>query len=135
MSEKIKLVLMRDRVMTFSADDYLRLRKQHRIVGKLIGVAPPYPRNLNLTHLPAIFTEYETRLMLEENIAVIEEKSYVPTEQMKRDFEKHQQRVSEELVNPYIESKLKLVKANMANIIKGKRKKLIQSGAREEGRP
>lgn len=135
--EIIKLIFINKRVMTFSASDYIKLRKEHRILGKLIGVAPPQPRNVNLFHLPANFSEYETRLMIEENIAILEEKSELenqPTKQMKSDYDSHKERVIEEIQKPYIENKMKMVKSNMEQIIKGKRKKLLKMGTLESGK-
>lgn len=120
--------------MSFNANDYIKLKKDHRIVGKLIGVAPPYPRNVNLIHLPAVYSEYETRLMLEENLIILEEKCDIqkePTEKMRKDFEKHQAAVNDELLKTCIDNKLKSVKHNMSHIIKGKQKKLLKAGYSE----
>ncbi|KAG5677752.1 hypothetical protein PVAND_007483 [Polypedilum vanderplanki] len=134
-SEKVKLVLINKKVMTFNVDDYIKLRKHYRIVGNLIGIVPAFPKNIHLSHLPAIYSEYEVRLMIEENIAIIEEKcdlSKKPTEQMRKDYEKHTEKIANDMFKPILDKKLKNVKLNMENIIKGKRKKLMKAGVPEE---
>ena len=122
--------------MTFSADDYMKLRKEHRIVGKLIGVSPPFPRNVNLLHLPAVYSDFETRLMLDEDIAILEQKdlNQNPTEEMKIAFSDYQKTITEELQVLHMKNKLDNTRLNMEQIIKGKRKKLLKSGIRENGK-
>jgi hypothetical protein len=137
MSEKIKLSFINGHAMTFSSNDYIKLRTEHRIIGSLIGAAVPYPRNVNLTALPAHFADYEIQIMLEQNIVDLEEKINIneaPTDEMKEAFENYLKRVENELEKPYIESKLETVYKNMDNIVKGKRKKLLKSGVAEDGK-
>jgi hypothetical protein len=134
-SGPIKLILINGRVLTFSADDYITLRRDYRITGKLIGVAVPYPRNTDMKNLPAIFTDYETKLMLDEKIAILEEKCDLtkePTDESKKAYESYQNEVTNELGKPYIDAKMRTVKINMAHVIEGRRKKLIASGIPEE---
>jgi len=133
---KIKLILLSGRAMTFNADDYIRLRQEHRIIGKLIGISAPYPRNVNLQNLPACYSEYETKLMIDENIVDVFEKDLeeVPSEEMKEAFSEHQKEISEELQNAHMKNKLEITKSNMQQIIKGKRKKLMKSGVLESGK-
>lgn len=99
MSE-IKLSYTNGRALTFSADDYMRLREEHRIVGKLIGVPVNLQRKFSCNSLPAFYNEYETRLMLQEKIAVLEDKvglKALPSEEVKNDFACHQKKVIEEV--------------------------------------
>lgn len=98
----IKLSYTNGRALTFSADDYMRLREEHRIVGKLIGVPVNLQRKFSCNSLPAFYNEYETKLMLEEEIAVLEDKAALkapPSEGVKNDFASHQKKVIEEVTN------------------------------------
>lgn len=135
-SKKIKLILINGRAMIFNSSDYMKLRTEHRIIGKLIGIAVPYARNVNLFNLPACFSEYETRLMIEENIADLEDKKCLnepPTNEMKVNFDQYQESLIDEIQKSYIESKLENVKINMKKILKGKREKLLKSGLPDDG--
>ena len=133
---KIKLILLSGRAMTFNADDYIKLRTEYRIIGKLIGISAPYPRNVNLQNLPACYSDYETRLMIEEDIIDLYEKDLeeAPSEEMKEAYKDHQKGIREELMNSHMKNKLEITKQNMQQIIKGKRKKLIKSGIAESGK-
>lgn len=133
---KIKLSFLNERAMTFNADDYIKLRKEYRIVGKLIGIAAPYPRNVNLQNLPACYSDYETKLMVEEGIVELYEKNLeeAPSEDIKEAFKNHQNEIMEELQIAHMKNKLEITKQNMQQIINGKRKKLIKSGIPESGK-
>lgn len=133
---KIKLSFINGRTMTFSADDYMKLRKEYRIVGKLIGISAPYPRNVNLQNLPACYSDYESKLMIDEGIVELYKKDLekAPSEDAKEAFKNHQNEILEELQNSHMKNKLEITKQNMQQIIKGKRKKLIKSGVPESGK-
>lgn len=134
-SEKIKLILINERALTFKADDYLKLRTEHRIVGKLMGACVPYPRNVSVNGLPAYYTEYQTRLMLEQEIAELENKKGLmkpPTAEMKKAYNEYQDQLISEAQDPFVESKLGAVRNNMESIIKGKTAKLLKKGVKEE---
>lgn len=45
---KIRITRILNRGYIFHADDYVRMRSQHRIVGTLVGCAPACPRNPNV---------------------------------------------------------------------------------------
>jgi hypothetical protein len=134
-SDRIKLVLSNGRAMIFNADDYIKLRTDHRIIGKLIGVGR-YPRNVNVGSMPVFYSEYETKLMIDENIADLIEKSSIskpPTQEMKNDHENFQQNLLDEFKKPIIDSRMESINSNMEAIIKGKIKKLIKAGVKEQG--
>ncbi|KAL7052122.1 hypothetical protein ACKWTF_004775 [Chironomus riparius] len=133
---KIKLIFLNGRAMTFNADDYIKLRTEYRIIGKFIGVSAPYPRNVNLQNLPACYSDYETRLMIDEDIVDIYQKDFeeAPSEEMKVAYQDHQKGIREELMNAHMKNKLEITKQNMQQIIKGKRKKMIKSGIAESGK-
>lgn len=132
----IKLSVLNGKALTFIAEDYLRIRSQHHIVGKLIGIPVSNARNLQVNGLPAFFSEYEVKLMVEEGLVILEDKAGLmeaPDNEVKTMYEEHQKNVIDELHKPYIESRLESTRINMENIIKGKTKKLIKSGIPESG--
>jgi tRNA-splicing endonuclease subunit Sen34 len=135
--EILKLSLINGKVMTFDADDYMKIRSEHHIVGKLIGVPVSHPRNHLINGLPALFTDFETKLLLENGLAVIEDKTELvqsPSEEAKQQYQQHKENILEDLQKPYIESRLELTKFNMDKIINGKIKKLIKSGVPQSGK-
>lgn len=133
---KIKLSLINGRIMAFDADGYLKIRTEHHVLGKLIGVPVSHPRNHLINGLPALFTDFEAKLLQEKGIVVIEDKTSLlrpPSEHEKEQYQMHKEKVIDELQTPYIKARLGTTKLNMDKIIKGKIKKLIKSGIPEEG--
>lgn len=132
----IKLSFVNGKAMTFNATDYFKIRTENRVVGKLIGVPVIQQRNLICHSLPAFYNEYETKLLIEEGIVILEDKSNLkkpPDETTKEEYKNHSKLVETDLQKPYIEARLELTKQNMEHIIKGKTKKLMKSGASAEG--
>jgi hypothetical protein len=132
----IKLSWMNGKALTFNPDDYMKIRSEFRIVGRLIGVPASLPRNAVWNGLPAAYSGYETKLMLEREMVILEDKTGLkepPTEDVKEAFEDHQRNVIEEQIKHYIDSRLESTKMKMDQIIKGKRKKLMKSGVPEDG--
>lgn len=133
--KKIKLTVINESVLTFDADDYMTLRTVYRMIGKLMGCAVPYPRNVTISGLPAIYTEFQTKLMLEKGIAELEngkELNESPSDEIKEAFNLHLNKLRTEAERPYIDARLKAMKAKMDTIIKGKRAKLIKKGLNED---
>lgn len=136
LQEKVKLSRINGRVLTFDADVYMKLRTEHHILGKLIGVPVSHPRNHLINGLPAMLTEYESRLLLEKELVLIEDKVGLnerPQETVKTQYAEHKQNVIEDLQKPYIKTRLELTRANMEKIIKGKMNKLLKSGVPATG--
>lgn len=134
----VKLSLINGKTLTFSSDDYLKIRSEYRIIGKLIGVPVSNARSVNaINGLPAFYNEYETKLMVERGLAVLEDKTGLqtaPTDEVRKEYEEHQRNVVTELHQPYIDSRLESTKSKMDQIIKGKIKKLVNSGIPESGK-
>jgi tRNA-splicing endonuclease subunit Sen34 len=136
-NDLIKLTFISGKALTFSPTDYNEIRSNHHIVGKLIGIPVCYQRNMMWNSMPVAFTNYETKLMVEQGIVTIQDKGglkKVPSKAVKKDFEDHQEKVIAELQKPYVESRLEAIRTNMDNIIRGKRKKLIKTGMKESGK-
>lgn len=132
----IKLTVLNGKALTFIPDDYLKIRSEYHIVGNLIGIPVVNPRNLHANGLPAVFNEYEVKLMLEKGLVLLEDKTGLkepPDDDVRKVYEEHQRNVIVELHKPYIESRLEATKLNMEQIIKGKTKKLVKSGIPEHG--
>lgn len=132
--EMIKLSFIDGKVMTFNGHDYMTIRRKFRIVGKLIGIPIAYPRNMNWNGLPAIYNEYEAKLLLEKNFVIIEDRRKLrnpPAEEHKEIFQNHQENLEHKIRKDYIESRLDETRANMDKIIEGKKKKLKKSGIPE----
>lgn len=136
-NKKIKLSFINDKVLTFNIDDYMEIRLQHHIVGKLLGVPVSHSRNLLWSGLPAYFNEYEVNILVERGLATVENKKGFkdfPDENLKNEFESHQIETINDLHKPYITSRLESTRVNMDQILKGKRKKLLLSGVPDGGR-
>lgn len=129
---EVKLSLINNRVMTFSHDDYMTIRKKFRIMGKLIGAPVAYPRNLQWHGLPAVYSDYDAKLMLEKNLVQIVDKSATlstpPTDDVKQIYKKFTDDIQDEVKSSYIESRLEATRLKMDQIISGKRVKLLKSG-------
>jgi tRNA-splicing endonuclease subunit Sen34 len=135
MVEKIKLVLINERALTFKADDYIKLRIDHRIMGKLMGACVPYPRNVSINGLPACYTEFQTRFLLENDIVELEIKKDLqnqPTDAIKEAYQEHKNKLMNEIQEPLIEAKMLVVRSKMDSIIKGKKAKMRKMGVPEE---
>lgn len=134
----VKLSLINGKTLTFSSDDYLKIRSEYRIIGKLIGVPVSNARSVNaINGLPAFYNEYETKLMVERGLVVLEDKTGLrtaPADEVRKEYEEHQRNVVTELHQPYIDSRLESTKSKMDQIIKGKIKKLVNSGIPESGK-
>lgn len=134
--QEIKLSLINNRVMTFSHDDYMTIRKKFRIMGKLIGAPVAYPRNLQWHGLPAVYSDYDAKLMLEKNLVQIVDKSATlsspPSDEIKEIYKKFTDDIQDEVKSSYIESRLAATRLKMDKIIAGKRVKLLKSGTSSE---
>lgn len=132
----IKLSWINGKALCFIADDYITIRSEHHIVGKLIGIPVSNATNLSVNGLPAFYNDYEVKLMLEEGLVVLEDKTGLklpPSNGMRDLYAIHLKNNILDSHKPYIEDRLKIIKVNMENIIAGKRKKLLKSGIPKEG--
>lgn len=174
----IKLSLIGDTVFCFNADgewddllfsvqlsvfnrficipDYMTIRVEHRIIGRLVGSTVKWPRNTVLhgkiceflqlffeiekksqiflwnlaIGLPAIYSPYETQLLIDKGIVQLCKKAFSDTldENTEQQYVHHcdeQMKVSQEI---YLEKRIDDVKKNMVRILEGKRKKVLKSG-------
>ncbi|CAO1374579.1 unnamed protein product [Diamesa serratosioi] len=118
----------------FNADDYMKLRTEYRVVGNLVGIPATHPRNLNWSGLPAIFNDYEVKLLMEKKVVLLLNKTGLkdaPTEENKQLYQKIRTTQLTEQQEPYIKKRLDIIKRNVNKIVAGKRKKLLKSGVPE----
>lgn len=135
-NDLIKISFLNGKAMVFSSEDYTTLRSKHRIVGKLVGIPACYQRNMLWNSMPVCFSEYETKLLVEQGLVTLEDKSglkELPCVSVKKEFTEHQEKIITELQKPYVESRLEGIRNNMQHIIRGKRKKLLKTGMKESG--
>lgn len=72
--------------------DWLKLRRDHRIVGELIGCLPKKPRQEVLCGLPLLLQSEEVSFLLEKNIARLIQYSCFqnpPSDSLKQAFEEY----------------------------------------------
>lgn len=70
----IRLKFIKKHIFVFNVDDWIKLRKTHRIVGHITGNTSFIPS------LPAKLLPEEALLLLNENVAIVYETNDVPTE-------------------------------------------------------
>ncbi|XP_016994459.2 tRNA-splicing endonuclease subunit Sen34 [Drosophila takahashii] len=129
------LTLLNGTGFVFNVDDYMELRSKYRIMGAPVGTANTKGWSPNQSTLPVELTKYETQLVLDENIAMLVDKSQdlraKPTaeklEEFKADFESRLLGQKETLKD----EKLRETERYMEKILTGKRKKLLKQGKHE----
>uniref|UniRef100_A0A182Q2X7 tRNA-splicing endonuclease subunit Sen34 n=1 Tax=Anopheles farauti TaxID=69004 RepID=A0A182Q2X7_9DIPT len=133
---RIIVSYLNGRGLIFDAEDYLKLRFEHRIVGNLIGVPTSHPRNVNQQGLPAVLSGYELKLLLQREVVqlVDRQKSLLtePSEVNVQLYRTMVERQKQELQMPAIEKRLEAFRKHLPRIVEGKRRKLLKSGFKEE---
>ncbi|XP_065361271.1 tRNA-splicing endonuclease subunit Sen34 [Calliphora vicina] len=133
---KIILTLLNGTGYVFEVKDYMTLRKKHHIVGALVGTCTTRGWSANDCTMPVELTPLETRLLLQQNIAVLVSKK----QELLREFtdvelalykEKFDLKVNEQAEN-LKDEKLKESERNIEKIMAGKRKKLLKQGIQEK---
>lgn len=131
--------------------DYMSIRREHRIVGKLIGCSSKWPRNTNIPGenifkaffftnnqsyfhcqlgLPAIYSPYETQLLINKGIVQLCKKDLhgPPSDQIKQQYSDFLKGQAETFNDIYREKRVEETKKIMPKILEGKRKKVLQTG-------
>lgn len=145
--DKIVLTRIGGTAFIFNLEDYLRLRKDHKILGSIVGTNcvnnrvldgnfccfKKHSNNVRILGLPCRLTSYETQLLLEEGIAVLVDKSSIVQNPVPQEDEK--------MLNENLDQQLELCKEDrikeqmhyMSKIVEGKRNKMRKMGVPEEG--
>ncbi|XP_033329777.2 tRNA splicing endonuclease subunit 34 [Megalopta genalis] len=124
----IDLISSKNNVFIWSAEDWLKLRKHHRIVGELIGCLPKKPRQDILSGLPLLLQPEEVSLLLEKNIAQLIYYPCLqkpPTESLKQAFEKYRNTLFVEQEECLRNERKKQVISMMDKIVEGKKRKIL----------
>ena len=124
----IDLILSRNNVFIWNAEDWLKLRRDHRIVGELIGCLPKKPRQEVLCGLPLLLQSEEVSFLLEKNIARLVQYSYFknpPSDSLKQAFEEYRSTLYIEQEKYLRDERKKQVIGMMDKIIEGKKRKIL----------
>ncbi|XP_076302820.1 tRNA splicing endonuclease subunit 34 [Lasioglossum baleicum] len=124
----IDLISSRNNVFVWSAEDWLKLRKDYRIIGELIGCLPKKPRQDILLGLPLLLQPEEVSLLLEKNIARLIQYSCFqkqPSETLKQAFEEYRNTLYREQEKCLRSERQKQVIGMMDKIIEGKKRKIL----------
>lgn len=128
MTHLIDLVLSEGNVFVWSADDWLRLRKDYRIIGELAGCLPKLPRQDILAGLPMLLAPEEVALLLEKNFARLVRYSCLqkpPTDSLKETFMKYRNTLFVQQEACLREERKKQVMVMMDKIVEGKKRKML----------
>lgn len=127
----------------------MTIRTEHRIVGKLVGSTVKWPRNSSLygkyqkimikrinctmdclLGLPAIYSPYETQLLIDKQIIQLRKKTFsdVPNETMEKLYEERCEDQIKAYHEIYMEKRADDAIKLMDKILAGKRKKVAKSG-------
>ncbi|KAK2582749.1 hypothetical protein KPH14_005016 [Odynerus spinipes] len=128
MSDIINLGLLKNNVFIWNANDWLTLRRDHRIIGELVGCLPKHPRQEVLSGLPLLLLPEEVSLLLEKGIARVVKYPYLqqpPSKSLKETFEKYRNTLFIEQEKCLRKEKEKQVTTMMDKIVEGKRRKML----------
>ncbi|XP_035898821.1 tRNA-splicing endonuclease subunit Sen34 isoform X2 [Anopheles stephensi] len=133
---RIAVSYMHGRGLIFDAEDYLKLRYEHRIVGNLIGVPVSHPRNVNQQGMPVALSTCELKLLLDSQLIRLVDTNgalqRAPSDEEVDTYVRMVERQKEELHMPVVEKRLEAFRKHLPKIIDGKRKKLLKTGVKAE---
>lgn len=127
----ITLTYINDKITVWNADDWLKIREEHRIVGALIGCLAHLPRQDSFLGLPMVLLPEEATLLLEKKVACLVSYpglSRSPTSDVKKKFEEYRRAMYLEEVECLKEERKLQVTSMIDRIVEGKRKKLMGVG-------
>lgn len=112
----------------WSAEDWLKLRQDHRIVGNLIGCLANFPRQDNFLGLPLQLLPEEMTLLIEKGVATPVTYACLleaPSEKIKECYKKYSETNKTEQLQHYEEERKKQVVSMIDKILEGKRRKML----------
>ncbi|XP_076390022.1 tRNA splicing endonuclease subunit 34 [Megachile rotundata] len=131
----IDLIYSRNNVFIWNAEDWLKLRKNHRIIGELIGCLPKKPRQEVFSGLPLLLQSEEVSLLLEKNIARLIQYTCFqnpPSDSLKQAFEEYRNKLFIEQEKCLRDERKKQVVGMMDKIIEGKKRKILGIDTRKK---
>ncbi|XP_012276363.1 tRNA-splicing endonuclease subunit Sen34 [Orussus abietinus] len=116
----------------WNAEDWFILRKEHRIIGELVGCNPKLPRQEILLGLPLLLLPEEVTVLLEQKVARLVHYpclQQIPSESLKKAFEDYRQELFVEQEKCLREQRKQQVTLMLDRIVAGKRRKLLGIGS------
>ncbi|XP_058986354.1 tRNA-splicing endonuclease subunit Sen34-like [Musca domestica] len=133
---KISLTLLNGTGYVFEVEDYMKLRRDHHIVGSLVGTCASRGWSGSECTMPVELTPWETCLLVEQGLAVLVSKKTSLLREENEQERKHYQEQLEQRISQQEEAlkdeKLKQSEGNIEKILAGKRKKLLKQGVPEK---
>lgn len=127
----------------------MKIRSEHRIIGRLVGTSVKWPRNSNVSGtsisiqfskkkylsysvsgLPATYSAYEAQLLTDKGIAVVVRKIFpetIPPKTVKM-YQEIRNSHHKQLTEIYCEKKIAESQKIIGKILAGKRKKVKETG-------
>ncbi|KAL5292750.1 TSEN34 family protein [Megaselia abdita] len=136
MDQKNKIVLTKvgKTAFVFNLEGYIKLRKDFKILGSIVGTNCVNFRILD--GLPCRLTPFETQLLLEEGIAVLVDKSNIIHKTIPKEVLEEDERNLNESLDQQLdlckEDRIKEQMHYMEKIVEGKRNKLKKMGVPEK---
>lgn len=124
----IDLISSRNNVFIWSAEDWLKLRRDYRIIGELIGCLPKKPRQDILSGLPLLLQPEEVTLLLEKSFARLVQYPCLqkpPSDSLKEIFKRYRNQLYIEQEECLRKERKKQVIGMMDKIIEGKKRKIL----------
>ncbi|XP_005178952.1 tRNA-splicing endonuclease subunit Sen34 [Musca domestica] len=133
---KIILTLLNGTGYVFEVEDYMKLRRDHHIVGSLVGTCASRGWSASECTMPVELTPWETRLLVEQGLAVlVSKKTSLLREENELERKQYQEQLEQRISQQeeaLKEEKLKQSEGNIEKILAGKRKKLMKQGIAEK---
>jgi len=126
MTDTIKLYHVLGKPLVWDANDWYKLRSEHKIMGSLIGVPAHFPRQVSYFGVPFCLFPYEVTYLIENKIcSLLKLKSphACPSETVKKEFEKSTLEVNKEIEESIEKERKQQVEIMIDRIIEGKKRK------------
>ncbi|XP_054718646.1 tRNA-splicing endonuclease subunit Sen34-like [Uloborus diversus] len=123
----IELCFSNGKAFLWNADDIYLLRKDHRIVGALVGSYPNKPFQMHNKWLPLQLMPEETKLLIEKGIArLVQSPQNGPDPETLDSFYQLREKLCEEQIILMKENRQKTILEKADEIFEGKKRKLLE---------
>jgi tRNA-splicing endonuclease subunit Sen34 len=126
--EKIEVQLSSGHGLVWTHDWVVRLRRDHRIVGALVGADARFPRQE--AGLPLLLSEEEIRVLLEEEVirlVYLPRLAMPPNQDVKEKVEKYDEDSYQKQIQVFKKERVSSILSYADIIVEGKRKKMLQT--------
>ncbi|KAL0118432.1 hypothetical protein PUN28_009235 [Cardiocondyla obscurior] len=128
MPDVIHLISSKNNVFIWNADDWLKLRRDHRIVGELVGSFSKSTRQEVFLGLPLLLLPEEITLLLEKGIACLVECTSLnirPDESLSQKFQEYRNKLFLEQADCLKDNRKRQITSMMDRIVEGKKRKML----------